>query len=136
MNRELQRKSELMEELASIDRDSEALKMREGNIPKAAVEVGDYQSDTGMLPVKVSDIENVENGIQSVLIAVWTTEDQSDLQWIQMEADEEGNYRTDANVQGFEYQEGECLIHAYVVDENGERSIVGSMSWQMEECGI
>ena len=34
-----------MEELASIDRDSEALKMREGNIPKAAVEVGDYQSD-------------------------------------------------------------------------------------------
>lgn len=136
MNQELQRKSELMEELASIDRDSEALKMREGNIPKAAVEVGDYQSDTGMLPVKVSDIENVENGIQSVLITVWTTEDQSDLQWIQMEADEEGNYRTDVNVQGFEYQEGECQIHAYVVDENGEQSIVGSMSWKMEECGI
>ena len=68
------------------------------------LEVGDYQSDTGMLPVKVSDIKNMESGIQSVLIAVWTKEDQSDLQWIQMEADEEGNYRTDIDVQGFEYQ--------------------------------
>ena len=123
----------MMEELASIDRDSEALKMREGNIPKAVVEVGDYQSDTGMLPVKVSDIENVENGIQSVLIAVWTTEDQSDLQWIQMEVDEEGNYRTDVNVQGFEYQERECQIHVYVVDGNGEQSVMGSLNWQMGE---
>lgn len=132
MNRELQRKSELMEELASIDRDSEALKMREGNIPKAVVEVGDYQSDTGMLPVKVSDIENVENGIQSVLIAVWTTEDQSDLQWIQMEADEEGNYRRDINMQGFECQKGEYQIHAYVADENGEQSIVGNIDWKRD----
>lgn len=130
MNQELQRKSEMMEELASIDRDSEALKAREGNIPKAVVEVGDYQSDTGMLPVKVSDIKNMESGIQSVLIAVWTKEDQSDLQWIQMEADEEGNYRTDIDVQGFEYQEEEYQIHAYVVDGDGEQSVLGNTSWQ------
>ena len=130
MNQELQRKSEMMEELASIDRDSEALKAREGNIPKAVVEVGDYQSDTGMLPVKVSDIKNMESGIQSVLIAVWTKEDQSDLQWIQMEADEEGNYRTDIDVQGFEYQEEEYQIHAYVVGGDGEQSVLGNTSWQ------
>nr|WP_307998296.1 GBS Bsp-like repeat-containing protein [uncultured Merdimonas sp.] len=133
MNQELQRKSELMEELASIDRDSEALKIREENISKAIVEVGDYQSDTGMLSVKVSDIENVENGIQSVLIAVWTTEDQSDLQWIQMEADEDRNYHADVDVEGFEDKGREYQIHAYVVDGNGEQNIIGNTSWQMDE---
>lgn len=132
VSRELKRKSELMEELASIDRDNNALKTREGNIPKAVVEIGNYQSTTGILSVNVSDIENVENEIQSVLIAVWTTEDQSDLQWIQMEVNEEGNYQADINVQGFEDPEGKYQIHAYVVDENGGQNIMGSTNWQMD----
>lgn len=123
----------MMEELASIARDSEALKIREGNVSKAVVGAGDYQRATGMLPVKVSDIKNVENGIQSVLIAVWTTEDQSDLQWIQMEADEKGNYHTDADVGGFEDKEREYQIHAYVVDGNGKQNIIGSTSWKKDE---
>lgn len=86
-----------------------------------------------MLPINVSDIENVEDGVQSVLIAVWTTEDQSDLQWIQMEADEDGNYHADVDVEGFEDKGRKYQVHAYVVDGNGKQSIIGSTSWKMDE---
>lgn len=60
-----------------------------------------------------------------MLIAVWMEEDQSDMQWIQAEQDEEGRYNANINISNFGYKEGEYQIHAYVVDEDGEQYLVG-----------
>lgn len=122
----MQKKSALLEDLAEIDRDTEALKVREGRVPAATVQVGAYSYTEGILPVTVTDIENVEVGVQSIQIAVWTQEDQSDLQWIQLENMGDGSYSGNVNVAASGYRTGEYQIHAYVVDGNGEQNVLGT----------
>ena len=126
LEQEMQKKSGLLEELAEIDRDTESLKVREGRVPTATVQVGTYSYTQGLLPVTVIDIENVEAGVQSIQIAVWTQEDQSDLQWIQLENMGDGSYSGNVNVAASGYRTGEYQIHAYVVDGNGEQSVLGT----------
>lgn len=125
INEELGKKSKMLEQLADI-KDNKELMIREGRAPMAMVTAGEYQRDAGLIPVSVTNVENVTNGIQSVQIAVWTAEDQSDLQWISMEKTAEGVYTTNVNVMSFGFREGEYQIHAYVVDGNGEQSILGT----------
>ena len=126
LEQEMQKKSGLLEELAEINRDTESLKVREGRVPTATVQVGTYSYTQGLLPVTVIDIENVEAGVQSIQIAVWTQEDQSDLQWIQLENMGDGSYSGNVNVAASGYRTGEYQIHAYVVDGNGEQSVLGT----------
>ena len=126
LEQEMQKKSGLLEELAEIDRDTESLKVREGRVPTATVQVGTYSYTQGLLPVTVIDIENVEAGVQSIQIAVWTQEDQSDLQWIQLENMGDGSYSGNVNVAASGYRTGEYQIHAYAVDGNGEQSVLGT----------
>ena len=76
MDKELRKKSKMMEELADIDKDSKALMIREGRVPKATITAGEYQREAGLIPVSVTNIENVTNGIQSVQMIVWTKADQ------------------------------------------------------------
>ena len=80
----------------------------------------------GILSVRVSDFENILNGVADVSLAVWTEEDQSDLQWIQMGIQEDSSYYIDIAVSGFGYKMGEYQIHAYVVDGAGEQYMVGA----------
>ena len=91
-NQELEKRSALLDRLANIDEESPELLAREGKIPTADVEVGAYQSDSGVLPLTVTNIENIQEDIQSVMVAVWSSEDQSDLQWIPLEGDEQNGY--------------------------------------------
>ena len=126
LEQEMQKKSALLEDLAEIDRDTEALKVREGRVPAATVQVGAYSYTEGILPVTVTDIENVEVGVQSIQIAVWTQEDQSDLQWSQLENMGDGSYSGNVNVAASGYRTGEYQIHAYVVDGNGEQNVLGT----------
>lgn len=114
-------KSKLMEQLADIDETKEELLVREGKIPSANAWAEAYESDTGALPVVVTDIANIPEDISQVMIAVWTNEDQSDLQWIGMEQREDGSYYARVNVPGFGYKVGEYQIHVYVVGEDGEQ---------------
>lgn len=125
VDQELKKKSKMMEQMADIDKNSKELMLREGRAPTATIMVDEYQRDKGLIPVTVSDIENVNDGIQSVQIAVWTAEDQSDLQWIPMEITEE-MYMANINVLSFGFKEGEYQIHAYVVNSNGEQVIIGN----------
>lgn len=126
IDQELKKKSKMMEQMADIDKNSKELMLREGRAPTAAITVGEYQRDKGLIPVTVSNIENVNDGIQSVQIAVWTEEDQSDLQWIPMEITEEEMYTANINILSFGFKEGEYQIHAYVVNSNGEQDILGN----------
>ncbi len=118
-------KSKLMEQLADIDETKEELLAREGKVPSANAWAEAYESDTGALPVVVTDIANIPEDISQVMIAVWTNEDQSDLQWIGMEQREDGSYYARVNVPGFGYKVGEYHVHVYVVDGTGEQYMVG-----------
>lgn len=126
IDKELRKKSKMMEELADIDKDSKALMIREGRVPKATITAGEYQRETGLIPVSVTNIENVTNGIQSVQMIVWTKADQSDQQWIPMGITGDGTYTANINVMSYGFYEGEYQIYVYVVDGNGEQSVLGT----------
>lgn len=112
---EITRKSVMMEELADIKVEN----VEEKHRPKAELQVEAYREKIGILPVTLRNITDVPNGIASAMIAVWKNEDQSDLQWIQLEEIEKGVYSTYVNMASFAEAEGEYQIHAYVIDEAG-----------------
>lgn len=130
---ELNKDSEFMNELAlTIDLEDEELLKREGKLLTADVLVGEYDYTTGYLPVTVSNIQNAENGVSSVHVAVWTEEDQSDLQWLTADLREDGNYYVDVNVVSFGYKTGEYHIDIYLVDQDGEQQILVSTTGYVE----
>ena len=118
---EIERRSKLLEKLADLDEDKPELLIRQGKIPKANIEVEEYKSESGILPVRVTNFENISNGVADVIIAVWTEEDQSDIQWLKLEIQEDSSYYAGINISNFGYKAGEYNIHAYIVDGAGER---------------
>lgn len=124
MKNEVERKSELLEELADLDEDNPELLIREGKVPKANLVVEEYKSELGIFPIRVTDFENMSNGVADVMIAVWTEENQNDLQWIKMDIQEDSSYYSEINISSFSYKLGEYHIHAYAVDGAGEQYMV------------
>ena len=125
VRKEIRKKSRLMEELADLNENAEELLVREGKMPTANVWAEAYERDTGALPVRVRDMSIVGEGAEHVMIAVWTNEDQSDLQWLEMEGQEDGSYYARINIPSFGYKTGEYRIHAYVVNGLGEQYMLG-----------
>lgn len=122
---EVGRKSKFMEEMANIDPNKKEVLRRDGKLATADVAADAYQYDTGALPVTVTNI-NSELDIQSVTLKVWTNEDQSDEQWIEMTVSEDGAYYANVNVPSFNYKVGDYYIEAYVHDSEGDTYCVGS----------
>ena len=122
--KELNKQSELMTQLADIDESSEELLVREGKIPTGEVVIGEYQRQTGTIPLTVQQTTGGEN-IQSILVAVWTNDDQSDLQWIELQMNEDSNYTTDINMKNFGFIPGDYNIHVYVITGDGEQYFMG-----------
>lgn len=131
-NQELEKRSELLDRLANIDEDSPELLAREGKIPTANVEVGAYQSDSGVLPLTVTNIENIQEDIQSVMVAVWSSEDQSDLQWIPLEGDEQNGYSVNIDMATFDFKTGLYNLHIYFVDSNGQQCMLAETTAVIE----
>ena len=125
MAQELQKKSKLMEEFAAgIEPEEE--EVVEENLPTALVTVYEYDSMSGQLPVQISEINDAGKGIGTVNVAVWTEEDQSDLQWMQAEQQEDGTFWMNIDVPEFNYKTGEYHIDVYLVDADGNQNIIGS----------
>ena len=125
MAQELQKKSKLMEEFAAgIEPEEE--EVVEENLPTALVTVYEYDSISGQLPVQISEINDAGKGIGTVNVAVWTEEDQSDLQWMQAEQQEDGTFWMNIDVPEFNYKTGEYHIDVYLVDADGNQNIIGS----------
>ena len=122
--KELNKQSELMTQLADIDESSEVLLVREGKIPTGEVVIGEYQRQTGTIPLTVQQITGGEN-IQSILVAVWTNDDQSDLQWIELQMNEDSNYTTEINMGNFDFIPGDYNIHVYAITGDGEQYFMG-----------
>lgn len=122
--KEMKKNSEFMIELANIDESSESLLIREGIIPTGQMTVGEYQTETGIIPVSIQNITGGDN-IQAINIAVWKKEDQSDLQWIEMQYQEDESYVADIDMSNFDYEQGEYNIHAYAITNDGEQYFIG-----------
>ena len=119
--RELEKKSTLLEKIAALDENKQELLVREGKGPKADIIVGEYEEEIGGLPVSVAEFQNIPNGVANIMVAVWKDEKQSDLQWIQMEIQEDNSYYVCIDLSNFSYQSGQYYIHAYVIDGAGEQ---------------
>ena len=122
---ELKKKSQLIEELADIDYDSQSLMEREGRVPTGTVYADPYLRDIGGIPVTVTDLVNLPDTVQSVQIAVWTNEGQSDLQWIQLTDRGDGSYGANINVANYGFKLGVYYIDAYIVDGTGTPYMIG-----------
>lgn len=117
---ELKKKSELMDKLADIDEESDTLLLRQGKILTGEITVGEYDYHTASLPVTVYNISSDEN-VSSVTVAVWHNEDQSDLQWIELQKNEDGSYSTNVNIANFNFVPGDYHIHAYAMNKDGQQ---------------
>lgn len=122
--KELQKKSKLINKLSKIDKNRQALLDREGKTPTAEIVAGKYQNDQAILPVTVKNIQYVTNGIQSISLAIWKNEDQSDLQWLPMAMYEDGCCKTSVNFENFNREPGNYYIQIFIVDGNGEPYMV------------
>ncbi len=121
---ELKKKSKLMNKLAKIDKNRQALLNREGKIPTAEVLTGEYQKDNSTLLVTVKNMQYITNGIQSVSLAIWKNEDQSDLQWLPMAMFEDGHCKADVDFDNLNENPGTYNIQIYIVDGDGEPHMV------------
>lgn len=123
-SKEIEKKSGMLEKLADLDENAQELLIREGKVPKAVVKVEEYGTEG--LPVRVSEFEYIPKGVAKVWLAVWMNEDQSDLQWIKMQIQEDNSYYTAIDMLLFGDKAGEYNIHAYVIDGAGEQYQVGT----------
>ena len=126
---ELKRKSKMMEKLGNIrevEATVETQPTQEENVPTVELSVGDYNYDYSSLPISVRNISNVPGNIQSVMVAIWKEPDQSDLQWVQLNAMDDGSYYTDLYVADYGETPGDYNIHLYVIDESGTPVIVAT----------
>lgn len=131
---ELRKRSRFLEDMANLDIEEDAMLNEAGKLVTAKVTAGTYHFSTGTMTVEVQDFQNLDKKINSMLLAVWTEEDQSDMQWIQMNrtSQENEHYQAEINASTFGYKEGEYQIHAYVVDEDGEQYFVGKSTGIVE----
>lgn len=132
MKRELSRKSKLMESLADLNKNTPELLQREGILPSAAVAVGKYDSNTESFPVTVTELRNVGYSVEAVLAAVWTEDDQSDLQWIPMTLQEDGSYNLQVGTASYEHKPGEYNIHVYMTDNQGQPHFLNEAVYDMK----
>ena len=127
INQELTRKSELMDQLTEeIDTDNMELKIREGRVPTVTATALPYDFRTGVLQVVIDNIQNADDGIAGITVAVWTGPDQSNLQWLQAEAQPDGSYVANVNIPGFGFATGEYYIDVYLTDNMGNQNLAGS----------
>lgn len=122
MEAELNRKSKFMEDLSSYIKDP----------PEALLTLLDYDEETGIQPIRITDIKNVEEDIRVMNVAVWTMGDQSDLQWMQASLNEDGDYAMDINIANFGYRTENYSIDAYAVLESGESIFLASIRTAIE----
>ena len=125
MYEELTKKSDFTEKLAEIDAEKYVTSL-------VKIMVDAYVFQTGALPVTVSGIDSVDDNVASVMLSVWTEENQEDLQWVQMEKQEDGTYFVNINVPNFNYKTGEYYIQVYAIDDTGNQYMIGEATGYVE----
>lgn len=122
---ELSRKSKILEELAQFDTEKAKVREQQGFFPGGDVHVSDYDKELAQISIRVDNLRNINNGIQSISAAVWTNDSQDDLQWINLTVQEDGNYAGAVDVSAFQYTAGDYNIHVYLTDDLGAKYMLG-----------
>lgn len=131
INSELAKKSELMDQLTKdIEEDNEDLQMS-GTDPLATAEILPYDSSSGVMQVLIKDFRNTENDIFGITVAVWTEDDQGDLQWIQAEEQDDGTYLANIQVPNFKFPTGQYCINVYLTDNEGNQYLIAATEGDM-----
>lgn len=132
-NQELEKRSELLDQLANIDEDNTELMYRKGKLPAATIVAGEYDQMTKTFPIVIRDVQNVQNGIRSIIVAAWTSEDQSDIQWVQLGENEDGSYGIWLGTEAFININEGIHIQGYLIDGSGESYFIGEEFAEVSE---
>lgn len=122
MEAELNRKSKFMEDLSSYIKEA----------PEALITLQDYDYMTGIQPILITDIKNVEENIVAMNVAVWTQEGQTDIQWMQAKLNEDGEYAMDINIASFGYRLENYHIDVYAVLDSGKMVFLTGTTAEIE----
>ena len=130
-NLELSRNSKFLEELESVDENTEALKQRH----TANLEIESYNITSNSFDVWVKNITGDAEDIEAVKVAVWKQEDQSDIQWIYLEPNEEGEYFSKVNMNLYNSESGTYQVHAYAETAHEEEAFLGKGTVEVYKAG-
>lgn len=131
MESELRKKSKLMEAFTSDIVTEEKIPAEEETV-SAVFTTSEYDFQWGILPLLISEIDDKGKGISAINVAVWVEEDQSDIQWMQAEAQADGSYIMNIAVPDFNYKTGIYKIAVYLVDNQGEQHLLGHTQGSVE----
>ena len=129
-NQELSKNSEFLDNLESVDENTEALKQRH----TAKIEVSAYNVKNMSVDVKVENITGDLEDVLNVKAAVWTQEDQSDLQWIEFESDGE-DYQSEIDMNRFDLKPGTYHVHIYAETAHDEDAFLGEDTVEVYKAG-
>lgn len=115
-NQELEKKPELLEQLANVDEDNARLMYRGEKLPAAIVTAAEYNQMTATFLIVVRDIQNVQNGIRFIIVMAWTSGDQSDIQWGQLGENPDGTYGIHMSTATFVTTGVGIRIQAYLIN--------------------
>lgn len=131
---ELARKSEFLERLANIDPNKEELIQREEDRkPKATIKVSQDETAEGEVFVTVKKIKNISETIVEVKLAIYTEEDGSDKQYINMSEKKEGIYNIKLDEKEILKEKKEYKISPCAIGESGQEYDLGEEVILLEE---
>lgn len=113
---ELLKKSKLLNKLAKIDKKKYNKYANENYAPEGEIKIKEYKAEEKILPLRVKNIQYVENGVKDVKVAIWKNEDESDKQWFSLALFDNNVWKADADMSLFEDLNGEYKISAYIDD--------------------
>lgn len=113
---ELLKKSKLLNKLAKIDKKKYNKYANENYAPEGEIKIKEYKAEEKILPLRVKNIQYVENGVKDVKVAIWKNEDESDKQWFSLALFDNNVWKADVDMSLFEDLNGEYKISAYIDD--------------------
>lgn len=99
--------------------------------PTAKLTVEKQNDSNGTAEVTISNIQS-KSGINSVLVPVWSQENQSDLVWYTAQKQSNGSYKITIDMGNHNYNEGIYRIACYIVDGNEIQTGIASTTCEMK----
>ena len=101
-------------------------------ITAESVMISDKNEDAGQFSIIAKNIK-AATGVDTVKVAVWSKEDQSDLYWYTAEKQSGTNYVAKADLKNHQYNAGTYRVDVYGYAKNGVNQCVGRTSVEMKQ---
>ena len=94
------------------------------------VTAANYSASGGSFQVWVQGVQ-AASGVSQVQIPVWCSADQSDIQWYIADRMSDGSFMAEVSAANHGYHTGRYQVHAYVLENNGTLTFVGSTTQEI-----